>query len=230
MIDLNPKYFEKGAEDEGVRVVFFEEPVLNNFKSKQLGIQVWEPQIWIKKFVPGNTDNPGARKATEADIQKWRTEYEVFEKKRTVATSGYLLEQWARLSRNDVYTLKAANVFTVEEFASLTDGQVQSLPIVGARTLQTEARNFLEANSKIKETENLIKREQDLEDIRKQLSKERDDLNAEIEKLRNEISIMGRQSVPRVRKKKILKEKKELESIALNANGVAEEPDFDGPY
>lgn len=207
MIEPNPQFFAKGREDEGIRVVFFEEAVENRFKSKLEGKQVWETQVFIKKFVPGNVDNPGARKATEVEIQKWHAEYETFEKKRTMVSNGYPLEQWARLGKADVYTLKAANIFTLEELAELSEGQVSGLSVTGARTLQKEAREALEASTKIKETSDLLRREEELK-------QERDDLKSEIEKLRNQVTEIALRKKPG-RPKKKPKEEEKINGVIL---------------
>lgn len=97
----------------------------------------------VEFIIPGDKHSVPVRKVKESDKTLYRREYEAFKKGEEMAQDGTPLEVWPMMDRARVRDLKAMNIFTVEQLAGLSDGQMQFVGI-GARTLVRHAQAFLE--------------------------------------------------------------------------------------
>ena len=69
--------------------------------------------------------------------QRWPRQWEAFEKGLEQPIDGTPINQWPILNNAQVAELKALNIHTIEEMASLSDGGTQQ--IVGLMTLKQQA-------------------------------------------------------------------------------------------
>lgn len=101
----------------------------------------------IKIFIPGDKHNIVESRVTDVHRAKYPKQYEAFKKMQELAPEGTLIDNWPLLQRSQVYELKAANVFTVEQLAELSDEKLGIIGI-GARSLRKHAQAFIEATEK----------------------------------------------------------------------------------
>ena len=103
-------------------VVFYDEAVLNEFETRKQGTPQFDKKLFVIIDTPGSKDTFKGY-ATELHINRYPNEYRQYlDKASTRQLQGLILEHWPEASRPQVATLKANNVFTVEQFANVDEG------------------------------------------------------------------------------------------------------------
>lgn len=75
---------------------------------------------------------------------RFQEQWQAFKAQRKFETRGTLLKNWPYISVSQVAMYEAQNIFTVEQIASLSDGNVKVLGL-SAHQLRTTARQYVEA-------------------------------------------------------------------------------------
>lgn len=141
---------QKGAQT----VTFFLKPRINPELSKQDGRPRYDKKPYIRVTQPGDRDNIVTRECwidetgqyEMADNIRFPEQWERFTKQNDgdlMGPTGTPLSAWPALGTEQVEELKHFNIFTVEELAGMTEGNVSRF--MGLRALQRMAVDFLEA-------------------------------------------------------------------------------------
>lgn len=170
--------------DDGMVVEFFEEPMLMEYLSKQVGHPVYRNQIMTRILQPGNrtttwvhaTKGISYEMAIDSESGEYHTVWEVmdvcengdpteaikypkawarFLRKGVTAESGHPVEEWGTITRSYAAALKGMHIHTVEALAQLTDQAAQN--IMGGIKYRDLAKAYLDER---KHTE-LLSREQE---------------------------------------------------------------------
>lgn len=124
-------------------VSFEDRAVRNEFRSEQEGRPIFESRVYIRKVPPGDKLVEVHRPATKRDFLQYPAQYEAYQKKSATPIHGTPLEAWSALATNQVFELKAMNIFTVEQLAELPDGYGQKF--MGFQAFKQKALAFLQA-------------------------------------------------------------------------------------
>lgn len=113
---------------------------------------------------------PGARDTTdrpvkESDKQRFARQWEAYQKGEEYKAEGYPLERWQEMDVGLVREYNHARIYTVEQLANMNEGNLANLGL-GARTLHTKAKAFIEAH---KDTEAAVKYAAQNEELKKQI-------------------------------------------------------------
>lgn len=147
---------------------FYLEPILNKFKSKEAGRDIYESKEFILIICPGQNKTEVRRPVQENDKKEYHQEWRAFVENKPDAIVGTPIENLPRLDPGMARQLKHLNIHTIEQMASLSDSGLANIGI-GANELKTRAKAFIEKNSD--EVVALRERVADLEKKLEQLSK-----------------------------------------------------------
>lgn len=125
-------------------ISFEDRAVQNQYKSEQEGRPIFESRVYIRKIPPGDKLVEVHRPATKRDFLQYPQQYEAYQKKSASPIHGTPLEAWSQLATNQVFELKAMNIFTVEQLAELPDGYGQKF--MGFQSFKQKAISFLKAS------------------------------------------------------------------------------------
>lgn len=139
--------FGGSPSDQGVYAEFYTEAVYSEFKSAEQGIPIHEDKVFIRIRQPGDRLNIVERPAKDADKQRFPMQWARFEQNEKQATEGTPLEQWPAMTPAQIATLKAMGIFSVQQMAAVSDGNLDHLGM-GSRSLRDRARAYLEAAEK----------------------------------------------------------------------------------
>ncbi len=142
VVEYNGLARNKSNPDDSLIVIFSEEAVKNEELSTQHGFPHYEPVEYIKICVPGERDPLAFRPASEKDKQRFKVRYDAWKAGKQVSSTGYPLEQWPPIDKVMLATLKASNIFTVQDVAAVTDSNIRALGLYGQK-LRKQAQDFL---------------------------------------------------------------------------------------
>lgn len=131
------------APSVGVIPIFFMQTIRDEFASEKHGTPRFMEQEWVRILIPGDKLAAVVRRVKEDDKTNFAKYYDAFAKAQDVAIDGTPLENWNWLTRSQVEMFKALGLFTVEQLANVSDGNLQQLGM-GARQMRTMALNHLE--------------------------------------------------------------------------------------
>jgi len=131
-------------DNRGKMAVFFHAvQVRNNFKSNAEKRPIFEERIFIKKLVPGDSTLIVDRPMREQDMEDFPIEWARFEQKKEQKVAGTPIDAWSAVSETQKAEFKALNIFTIDQFANLSD--VVGNKIMGFNDLRSKARTFIMA-------------------------------------------------------------------------------------
>jgi len=126
---------------EGVLIEIYEKAIKNEEKSEKSDTPVFDTRLYIKKKVPNSRDiYDQPVKSTDRD--RYPDLFTAFEAGKSTVIDGIPIEEWPKLDVSSIEVLKAANVFTVEQCASMSDSTKHRLP-VGLRDIGSKAKKWL---------------------------------------------------------------------------------------
>jgi hypothetical protein len=131
------------AMDNKLYVQFYVRPVMNNFKSSEAGRPIYEEEEYIRIVIPGDSKTTVDCPVDETFRQRFPQQYDKFKRGLAQAVEGTPLEMWPQMTVGLCAELKAMNISTVEQLASLDDGKAQK--IMGSHDLRRRAQAFLDA-------------------------------------------------------------------------------------
>jgi hypothetical protein len=132
------------AMDHKLYVQFYIRPVMNNFRSSEEGRPIYEEKEYIRIIVPGDSKTTVDCPVDDTFRMRFEKQYDKFKKGLAQAVEGTPLEMWPQMTVGLCAELKAMNISTVEQLASLDDGKAQK--IMGSHDLRRRAQAFLEAS------------------------------------------------------------------------------------
>lgn len=129
-------------DDKKLVAQFFVEAVKNEFKSAQEGRAIFDEIVMIRILTPGSRDVM-TNKANDQYKARFPRQWALFEQKRQQTVDGTPLEQVPFLTVGQIAELKALNVHTLEQLATLADTVAHK--VMGFQELKRKAAQFLEA-------------------------------------------------------------------------------------
>lgn len=101
---------------------------------------------FVKIRVPGDNKTEWDHPVKEKEKVRWAKQWEAFQQQRSQFGNATMLEQWGVLSDDQIRNLKAFNVQTVEQLASVNDGVISKMG-PGARELVRKANAWIEGSA-----------------------------------------------------------------------------------
>lgn len=144
-LDFNPQGYTQAGEavfgtDQNLLAKFFVHPQISVFKSKEAGTAIYDDVVMVEVIQPGEKE-PIRQMANEWHKQRFSKQWENFQKGITEAVSGTPLEMLMPGEPGTILTLKALNVHTVQQLATLTDTAIGNIPF--GRSLVDRAKKYL---------------------------------------------------------------------------------------
>lgn len=175
--DLNPDDFmsrNQNRMDEGLLVKFYIKPLKDDEETIKQGRPIFKEVEYVDIKIPGNRLSGAVRPATTADIERFPRHYAAFKNRVTdELVEGTLLSEWPLMSRSMVEQLAFFNVKTVEQLASMTDGNAQKFQ--GINGFKAKAKEWLKVAKEGKAAADLAqeleKRDQQIEMLTAQVNK-----------------------------------------------------------
>lgn len=169
------------GDDQGLYVEFYWREVQNEAKTIQEGRPVFESKEYIKIISPADKtkmwDRPVLKRSNgvqPSDIDRFPRQWERFQRQEQQVMEGTPVTEWPQITRSDAASLKAMNIHTIEQLAALGDNNLNWL---GARAIRDKAKNWLE---KAKDGAAAA-----------QWAKEKSELQAQIDALKNQMQGFG---------------------------------------
>lgn len=117
---------------------------LDQQKTVEAGHEVYVDAVFVKIAVPGDRDMTVLQPASAEHKRRFPQAWAAFQAREAgvATTEGLPIHMWAPITRATALTLRACNVFTVEQLAEVHDGNVDGLGTNG-RELREKARAFI---------------------------------------------------------------------------------------
>jgi len=145
----NPNFVGAYNPDAAIVVKFYSRAVHQPFESQKQGRPIYLDVDYIQIFTPGNqlniVDTPARWEHKQRFAQQWAA-YQAG--KGDGSEMGTPVNQWPLLSSAQAEELRGVKFFTVEQIANASDGQLQSIGMVGGmnpHVLRERAKAFLNA-------------------------------------------------------------------------------------
>lgn len=142
----NGQYRVQHGTDAGLYVQFYMEAVKDEEATISEGRPIYSDREYIKIIPVGDKNTVICEPVSEEHKMRWPHQYAAFKNQQTQPQVGTPLEEWPPLSKSQVLTFKGANVHTVEQLASVSDGNLTNLGM-GSRALRDKAIAYM-ANAK----------------------------------------------------------------------------------
>ena len=126
-----------------MHIFFHAVQVQNNHKTALEKRPIFEERVFIKKLVPGDSTLVVDRPMRMQDMEDFPVEWARYEQKKEQKVSGTPIDAWAAISDTQKAEFKALNIFTIDQFAQLSD--IVGNKIMGFNDLRDKARAFIAA-------------------------------------------------------------------------------------
>lgn len=160
---------------ENLLVRFWMDSYPNAAKTKEAGMPIYDTVPWVEIRVPGERDSvtgpvhrlhPDPRERFPEAWARWQKD------NTTEGLTGTPLKNVPWIERGDVETLAYLSVRTVEQLASVTDGNIGKIP--GGLALRDKARAMLKAAAEEapmqRMADELSKRDHEIASLRAQIA------------------------------------------------------------
>lgn len=168
--------------DEGLHVTFYTKAEINNAESKKHGRPIAHDKVFCKIVTPGDALSVWDQPARDVDKERFPRQWEAFQRGQEMSEDGTPLEMWTRMTPSKVLAYKAANIFTVEAVANISDANSHAMPMDFASD-RLAARAYLQAaeDSAVvqRQAEELAHQQAENERLKKQIA----DLGAKVDQL-----------------------------------------------
>lgn len=117
----------------------------NEEKSRERGVPIHDEFEAVEVIIAGQNSAQPFRKVTDYDrTKRWPKEYASWKASQhgENIVGGMPIDIWPGLAIEQIISLKVQNIFTVQQLASVTDGQLGHLGI-GGRELREKAKKYL---------------------------------------------------------------------------------------
>ncbi len=145
-------------EHDSAIPMFSMRPKLDGPATKTAGHNVFRDVPFVEVVVPGDTKSMVDRPATDADKERWPTQWARFERASADAPQrdGLPIDEWPVVSPAQAMNLKVQNIFMVEDLAAVDDNNIAG--IMGGLALREKARAYMERAADGAETNAAIER------------------------------------------------------------------------
>lgn len=164
---------------------FYQKPVEDPEATARQGCPQFVMRDYVQKRVPGDATSLVDREVRKSDFEDasmphFRQLYEHWKRGEEAPVSGLPIEQWPGCTAAQAMTLKAVNVRTVEELATVSDSNIMRLGM-GFQTLRQKAQDYL---AQAKDSSHLAKVRHEMDEMRSQLDAARRQLEEALTELR----------------------------------------------
>jgi len=124
--------------------VFKHMPMLDHEASETAGKNVYKDMAFVEIIIPGNAKERVIRPVEDKDKTRWPEQWRKFEQfgEAGQEIDGTPIEEWPQATPGQVKTLRAADVMTVEQLATVSDLDLQSLGM-GMVALRAKAQTYV---------------------------------------------------------------------------------------
>lgn len=149
--------------DDSLLVTFAMEAMIQEHESEKAGRPIYKdtPMVWIR--FPGDRTREIKRKATREYQERFPRQWAAFQRSAAQVQEGTPLEEWGPMSKSQALNYKGANVYTVEQLASVPDSAIHTLGH-GARQLRDKAIVWLKTSTDAAESMRVAAENQQLKD------------------------------------------------------------------
>lgn len=143
-INVGPASYRDGAWSDfrPKTVVYFEDrPVPDAVETKKNERPCFKNRTFIVKITPGDRLLRVERYASDQDKLEFAAEWKSYKEKHDKPVEGTPLEEWAAITKTMCLEMRAVNIHTVEQLASLSDSVVQKF--MGGQMYRQKAQAFL---------------------------------------------------------------------------------------
>lgn len=138
---INPLPGIRDPGDAGLNVQFLEHSHFDDVQTREQGRPVFRMAEYIRITIPGNMNDNVFRPIRVTDMDRFPTQYAAYKLGRTQSV-GIPLTEWPQISRAQVDELAFFKIKTVEELASVSDGNAQKF--MGLNQLRQKAQLYLQ--------------------------------------------------------------------------------------
>jgi len=161
--------------DRRLVIRFFNKAVQDMEETREKGRPVFKEVTYIQIMVPGDRESKVMRPMTWADKSRFAKQFDAWSRDNsTEGIVGTPLEAWGILSLAQIEELRYYGIRTVDHLADLRDDVVGK--IMGAPELKNRAKLFIQATKEnapmVKMQEELSKRDNDIEALKKALAEQ----------------------------------------------------------
>jgi len=167
--EFNHNDFSNTREaDKALMVKFFPKTVQNKMESAKQGRPIFKDKVYIEIRIAGQRDAQACRPVTHQDKQRFPDHWKAYNDRTEAPTEGMPLKEWPAISRSQAEELEFLHIKTVEQLASVKDGNIQNF--MGGYALREKAQKWLETNDA--ETADAEKEEMrsELADLKEQMA------------------------------------------------------------
>lgn len=127
--------------DENMLVRFVTHVLEDKNETKKQGRPIHKEHVFVEIMAPGERE-VFSELADNSHKARWPKHWEAFEKRQNQETvEGTPLSEWPGITRAMAEDLKFFNIYTVEQLATVSDGNVQNFQ--GLTTLREKAKKYL---------------------------------------------------------------------------------------
>jgi hypothetical protein len=138
---------EYGGGDKGMIARFYNRPMPNPAKSKELGRPYFEDKIYVIVHPPGERLNIVDREATGQDTRRWPMQWQQFQQNKQQQPDGTPIDLLYPEQPAVAATLRANGVSTIELCSELSAQAIDNIGM-GCQRYVNDAKKFLEASAK----------------------------------------------------------------------------------
>lgn len=167
-------------------VIFYNESVAHPGKSREAGRPVFEDQVFVKIYQPGEERyNIVVKRATQDVVRQWPRQWAAFQQNRTHVPDGTPVTLLYPEKPSIARTLQAHGVYTMEQLVDLSGTAIDNIGM-GCQGWVNEAEKYLKAATKGVGLAQYRKEMEDLKSENRTLQHKIDLLTQEVERMRTQ--------------------------------------------
>lgn len=170
---------------DSTRPRFHIAPIQDEALTAREGRPMFRDEERVQYLMPGSFNQPVFR-VTQEHKDRWPREYAAFKAGHTISHAGTPLEVWPLMTPGRIAELKALEIHTVEQAASLNDAVLNKIGI-GGQGLKRAAMAYLDDAEAMKMTTELTRLNELLESRNAELQSKLDAQAAAIERLQSQM-------------------------------------------
>lgn len=174
---------KESAETAGTIAVFYTELVQNPGKTEKEGRPIFDEQLMLRLYTPGDSLSVASHPGTPDMIEKYRAAYDKYMAGKTDDHfSGTPIGELNFLTAIQKAELKAVKIYSVEALAAVADSNVTRIP--GGRSVRDQAKAWLEHSKDTGASTRLAAENAALKDELARVKSNMDEMAKQIEELR----------------------------------------------
>lgn len=125
---------------------------------------------YLELLIPGDSKSSPVHLVDQRLIDRYPTHYKAFKENREMPIDGTPIETWLGADDLRVHMLRSLHLRTVESVAGMSDAVMTTVGM-GARELKERANRFLEVQENGRVSDELVAKDNVIEDLKKRLAK-----------------------------------------------------------